>query len=527
MDLASTTTRTALGLGAALAGTAAVSSLAAERAAAITGSAAAPNLSATTTAHWHLARRAAVGATADIADQIKAAGTGAWLDKQLNPSSIPDTQVEALIAKHYPAATMATNEQMSAATGGRPWENAPVLQRVTMLRHVFGQRHLLEAMTEFFSDQIYVSIHGKGNSFILHYNEHVLRRHALGKFSDLLQASLSHPAVLVSLDNHLSTKDNPNENLGREMLELHTVGTGNYTEDDVRSAALLLTGHGVNWSTLGPRYNYAIHHTGRLKIMGWSHPNSGASSSYNAKMMSSFVAYLARHQATAARLMRRLATRFVSDNPSAELVSQMVQVYLRSDTAMAPVLKHMFSSAEFAASVGRKTRRGQELLASAMRTRRPSTFVPDADPKTSPYGQMATHAWLASTMGHGVREWFYVNGYPDTSEHWTQSAKLQAIWNAAEGVMAGWESEEFPVPSLRSRFGLKVGGSVAAAAKTLTEQITGWTWSAADQAVVASWIHNRGTATAPSTATLTEAMLEYNVPMAARLVAASPHFMAR
>lgn len=65
------------------------------------------------------------------------------------------------------------------------------------LRHVFGQRHLLESMTEFWSDQVFGSIAGKAESYVADFNETVLRKHALGKFSDLLAAAVKHPALLA------------------------------------------------------------------------------------------------------------------------------------------------------------------------------------------------------------------------------------------------------------------------------------------------------------------------------------------
>lgn len=501
---------------------------------AIPGSSQFPALNATSTHEWHLARRVCIAPTLDIVQEIKRLGATSWLEKQLAPSTIPDTKVESLIAQHFPVVTLPSIAEIKTATNNRPWESAPAMQNATILRHQFGNRHLLESMTEFMSDQVYVSVLGKGDSFAAHFNENVLRRHALGKFSDLLKAASRHPGALVPLDNHLNTKAAPNENYGRELLELHTVGainplTGrrNYTETDVRNASLLFTGRGLNWSTYEYLYNYANHQTGALRIMGWSHPNSGTSTSYNTAMVDSFLTYLAKHPATARRLMTRLAVRYVSDTPPSALIDRLVQTYLASDTNMVPVLRVLFTSAEFAAAKGQKVRRGQEIVGSVMRSRRPSTFIPAVDPKASPYGAASTYRWFLSNTGHGVREWPHVDGYPDQAKDWTTTGKLQGAFNMSEAILQGWDNDEFPAPALATRFGFKVGAPVFLTARRLTEWMTGWVWTTQDVGAVAAMLYNQGRSIPSSKATLTAEMLNTNLPMAARLVASSPHFLAR
>lgn len=84
----------------------------------------------------------------------------------------------------------------------------------------------------------------------------------------MLYTAMKHPAMLVYLDNQLNSKDNPNENLGRELLELHTVGVGNYDETDVRQSALILTGHSYNWEKRAYHYEPGKHYTGPVKVRG-------------------------------------------------------------------------------------------------------------------------------------------------------------------------------------------------------------------------------------------------------------------
>ena len=89
----------------------------------------------------------------------------------------------------------------------------------------------------------------------------MIRKNALGSFADLLKASARHPAMLTYLDNRSSTKVAPNENYGRELLELHTVGLI-YTESDVKNAARLLTGLTVDHDTGMYKYDPALHAVG-------------------------------------------------------------------------------------------------------------------------------------------------------------------------------------------------------------------------------------------------------------------------
>ena len=100
------------------------------------------------------------------------------------------------------------------------------------------------------------------------YDRRVIRKHALGRFEDMLIASATHPAMLLYLNNADSTKDNPNENYGRELLELHTVSVdGGYNEQDMRNSTLIMTGFGVNW-TAG---HVPVHRAGALPRAGQRH----------------------------------------------------------------------------------------------------------------------------------------------------------------------------------------------------------------------------------------------------------------
>lgn len=482
-----------------------------------------PGLPRTTTFAQHLARRATICPTPAIVASIESLGLTRWLDRQLNPWRIDDRMVEGLIARHYPVVTMTRQADVEAYTRGAAGEAAPALQRVTALRQVFGNRHLLESMTEFFSDQVYVGIHDKANHLVADFNETVLRRHALGKFSDLLYASLTNPAMLFFLDNVENSKYGINENLGRELLELHTVGVGNYTEEDVRNCALLLTGHQYDWDAKTYIYRPDQHHVGPLRIMGFTDPNTDAAA--GPALLRRFCDHLATHPATARRLARRLCVRFVSDAPSDAVIDAVAATYLKSGSAMGPTLRALFGHPEFAQSVGLKARRGQEFTNGLLRLMNPRQFVPANDPRTQVWDTMGSQMWVLDLTGHLPRAWPHVDGYPDQAADWVNSNMLRGQWNTAEVIVNGW-SKEFPLPPLAETFGFTVGEDLRAAVERLTLHLTGWKWALADIDVIAATLNDLGTTVPTAGAKVTDATVT-RLAFAVRAVACSPYFLMR
>ena len=105
--------------------------------------------------------------------------------------------------------------------------------RWVLMRRMTSKRQLLEVMTEFWENHLHVAaVRRRAVQHRVDYGN-TIRKHALGRFDEMLLATTTHPAMLIYLDAAESTKEHPNENLGRELLELHTVGAGNYSEKDV------------------------------------------------------------------------------------------------------------------------------------------------------------------------------------------------------------------------------------------------------------------------------------------------------
>ena len=128
------------------------------------------------------------------------------------------------------------------------WKYGHNLGNWTILRRIYSRRSLLETMTDFWSTNLHIPVgHDRAWLYRADYDT-TIRQHAFGTFEDILVALSLHPAMRLYLDNWSSVKNKPNENQGRELLELHTVGRGaGYTEDMVKSSAKILSGYTVDW----------------------------------------------------------------------------------------------------------------------------------------------------------------------------------------------------------------------------------------------------------------------------------------
>jgi uncharacterized protein (DUF1800 family) len=260
----------------------------------------------------------------------------------------------------------------------------------------------------------------------------MIRRHALGRFDDLLQEATTHPAMGVYLGNALSTKSAPNENLGRELLELHTVGrTAGYTEDDVKSSARILTGYRVDeWRTWNVWYDTNAHWTGPVSVLGFSDPNGSAD---GRAVTAAYLHYLAHHPSTAQRIARKLAVRFVADDPSSGLVDHLAQVYLANDTAVVPVLRALVASDEFAASADAKMRTPEEDVVATYRALGVQVHAPTT-------GGSAANAILWQTSDIGLRPfgWPRPDGRPDQADAWSSVSRMLSSFDVHYTMSGGW-----------------------------------------------------------------------------------------
>ncbi len=388
----------------------------------------------------HLLRRATFGPTPASVAEIRKLGATAWLERQLKPAAIPDKVADTLTAR-LPLSRLNTAEVRSLVAAGKlkrySWDPMWQLGQAAVARAIWSERQLFEVMVDFWSNHLNVTCpSGDVWDNRADYDRNVIRRYALGSFADLLKASAKHPAMLTYLDNRYSTAAAPNENYGRELLELHTVGLA-YTESDVQNAARLLSGMTVG-DTGAYRYDPKRHAVGAVRVLGFRHPNATTGIGEAGSM--ALLDHLATHTATARRIATKLCVRFVADDPPAALISRLVKVYLDNRTAIIPVLRALFGSAEFKAAIGAKTRTPFEDTVATVR-------VLALGPEPTGTKALESLYWMCGNAGQAPLGWAPPNGYPDVAAAWASPSGQLVRWNNHLNLAAGWWPTTLTRPS--------------------------------------------------------------------------------
>lgn len=389
----------------------------------------------------HLLSRAGYGATpADLA-AVRALGYAGWLEQQLVPTSINDAACDAILKRlpdqSLPIWRVKHGIETDAING---WEQFnSVLQDLTV-RALWSKRQLLTVMEDFWGNHFNVTIYHDNTAESRAHYSYTIRTRAFGKFTDLLRAITKHPAMLTYLNNRESDAIHPNENQGRELLELHTVGVdAGYGEAGVLDAARILTGIGVDSDSGEYAFQPWNHWVGSVKVLGFTHANS--TDVGGEAVTDALITYLAHHPATARRICRKLATRFVSDTPSDALVAMLANVYLKNDTNIAMVLRALFSSAEFAASIGNKVARPYEAIISTAR-------LMQIQPATNNLDAPLQLVSMADDAGHNPFGQPFPTGQADTADAWESTATTLVRWNNTISVVSNWYPSDVVRPPL-------------------------------------------------------------------------------
>jgi uncharacterized protein (DUF1800 family) len=267
--------------------------------------------------------------------------------------------------------------------------------QMRLLRDIYSNRQLEAVMTDFWLNHFNVYVRKNQNEpyLIPAYERDVVRPNALGKFEDLLVATAKSPAMLMYLDNwqsigpdSMAAKNGPqlarfaknpqvkaalkdrglNENYGRELMELHTLGVnGGYTQKDVTEVAKVFTGWTITQPPQGAEFQFEDrrHEPGSKTVLGKTIRENGMDEGLQVLHM------LATSPATAKFISTKLAVRFVSDNPPQALVDRMSQSFLSSGGDIKTVLRTMFESPEFwaPATERSKVKTPLEFVVSAVR----------------------------------------------------------------------------------------------------------------------------------------------------------------
>ncbi|MDX1562657.1 MAG: DUF1800 domain-containing protein, partial [Gammaproteobacteria bacterium] len=309
-----------------------------------------------------------------------------------------------------------------------------------------------ERLVEFWSNHFAVSADKQPvNAIAGLYRDEAIRPHVSGNFSTMLTAVAKHPAMLLYLDNQTSIGPNSllgsranrnrdrrtglNENLAREILELHTLGVdGGYTQDDVIEFSKSLTGWSIGGAGQGGRaarfmdsgrpgeftFRQAVHEPGSKTILGQRFREGGVDEA------EAVLAYLAEQPATAKFLATKLARHFVADEPPAALVDELAQTYLDNDGELAPVNRVLIHADDPWREALTKYKTPQEYLISTFRA----------------LGQVPADLnlpALAQQLGQRPMTPGSPAGWPDIADHWNGGdALLKRIeWTTALGAQIG------------------------------------------------------------------------------------------
>ena len=417
-------------------------------------------------------------------ERVIAMGTDRWIERQLDPDRIPDPTLDGLLTElpvwHMDvkmlvdscppqdifirdlrtARGIAANAQFTLTpddsvalktinTRANFYYNE--FQAAKVLRAQMSERELVEVMTDFWENHFSVYAAKMPTRFTLvDYDRDVIRPRVLGKFRDLLGAVAHSPAMLYYLDNFQSVADSNhmtlpelrqaektgrrpvnhrrnglNENYGRELLELHTLGVdGGYTQKDVIAVARALTG----WTLDNPRqgggfiFREGQHDAEPKIVLGHTMP-AGRGEEDGEEVLD----IVARHPATAHHIAFELVRRFVSDTPSVTLVNRVAETYRRTDGDIKAMLRTIFTSPEFfsRAAYRAKVKSPFELVLSARR-------IMNASPDTS-----VSTAGQIQRMGEQLFGHLAPNGWPETGDQWINAGSLLDRINFGVQVGAG------------------------------------------------------------------------------------------
>ncbi|MFD1342135.1 DUF1800 domain-containing protein [Litorisediminicola beolgyonensis] len=340
-----------------------------------------------------------------------------------------------------------------------------------LIRRVETPCGFRERLAAFWADHFTVAgrtaVH---RSAISPYLEEAMRPNLTGPFATLLEAAVLHPAMMIYLDqvrsvgpNSRAARDNPrlaglNENLAREILELHTLGVdGGYRQDDVRALAILLTG-----ASVGDAFEYRFMprraEPGPVVLLGRRFERNKPEADLRAALQ-----YLAGHPATAAHLARKLAVHFLGDTPDPDAVAAMTAALLRPDAQLRDLYDAMLTQPAAWDPRPANVKPAFDFLSSALRA-----LGPDAVAGTAPVklGRGAIRA--LALMGHRWEEPVSPAGLPEEDAVWIApqalAARVQWAMSVPKTLMRDApDPRDFAIAALGSRASPLIRFAAAAA----------------------------------------------------------------
>jgi uncharacterized protein (DUF1800 family) len=420
--------------------------------------------------------RLSFGARPGDVARVRHMGIDRWIAEQLTPASVHDLPAQAFLA-HFPTYSLSIQTLVASypepAQVRRMLKTGEVADTVALrqvrdslrraqgriladvdgarvARAVMSERQLDEVMTDFWENHfnVYANKGGPERYYLADFDRSVIRPHALGRFRDLLGAVAHSPAMLFYLDNWESVADSNhetltpqtargrtarrarglNENYGRELLELHTLGVdGGYTQDDVINVARAFTGWSIQRAdgNMQPAGSFvfrpAAHDADPKVVLG--HTLAGGRGLADGEDVLDIVA---RHPATARTIARALCVRFVSDEPPPALVDRAAGTFARTDGDIRQVVWTIVTSPEFfsRAAYRSKVKTPFEIVVSALRA---LGATPDSTDRT---------AQVVARLGEPIFGHQAPNGYAETGESWMNTGAILSRINFGMAIAA-------------------------------------------------------------------------------------------
>lgn len=462
----------------------------------------------------HLLNRIGFGPRPGDIEKVKALGLGGYLEQQLNPEKIADPVIDAklaaysslkmdipgLLEKAGPPVAIANrrratmferaelDERLPAPKVNEPGDETRVftdpdrprdleIQYARLLRAIYSERQLFELVVDFWMNHFNVNL--GDHQLTAHFEEQAVRKHAFGRFEDLLRAVATHPRMLYYLDNWKSSapadvvqkridaikasgntdayvallerlpffKENKglNENFARELLELHTLGVdGGYTQQDIIEIARVLTG----WTISGKGipngreddgaffFDPMMHVDGDKRVLGQTIPGGGVDEGER------LLKLLAAHPSTARFISTKLARRFVADDPPQAVVDAAARTFQRTGGDIREVLRTILTSSQFRSpdNYQAKIKKPFELLVSSLRA--VGAEVPDpvqAGSTTRASASPLDVGQRSILVQMGERLYYYQapDGNPDVGPAWINSNALLVRLDFANRLATG------------------------------------------------------------------------------------------
>ena len=480
----------------------------------------------------HALNRLGYGPRPGDLERVKQMGLENWIERQLHPEKIAEPLLEARLSRlpaaslnaqallaEYPQPDAAAKrmgisvdeyrKQMDAEAhppqgvhpkpSKLPQEALSQLQQAKALRAIYSDRQLQEQLTDFWFNHFNVFASKDLDLWLLaSYETDVIRSHVFGRFRDLLEASAKSPAMLFYLDNYLSAdpqaskrlKSHPeklrgrqyaslppvgnrglNENYGRELMELHTLGVdGGYTQQDVVEVARCFTG----WTILNARtkpefaFDDRVHDPQPKRVLGKKVHAGGI------KDGEQILDLLARDPHTARHIALELAQHFVSDNPPGAIVDRMAVAFRKSGGDLRDVMRAMIYSSEFWSRTAYRAKIKTPFGLVVSATRALGADVDTALPLVN---------WI-TRIGEPLYQCLPPTGYSDKASAWVNAGALLNRLNFALALassrvagsevqiapLLGAEAQTDPYQALERAVNLFLAGQISATTRSTLEK---------------------------------------------------------